>query len=171
MVWWLNSSRIKNCKSTESFWRSIVAIYTNDSSFFDMFTAAMFILFSRKFLNMCKSKTTTCSLWQPGPPGIGILWKWAIMLTKLAEDGVCRLCSMRLEISLQMKFIIFQGFPTKLHFYLGSLLHIISFLFSYFRSWDYPEHFGIYSQLDRKVKPGFSFSSMCMFPELNETKS
>ena len=65
------------------------------------------------------------------------------------------LCSMRLEIFLQMKFIIFQGCPTKLPFYLGSLLHIISSLFSHFRSWDYPEHFGIYSQLDRKSKTWF----------------
>ena len=44
---------------------------------------------------------------------------------------------------------------TKLPFYLSSLLHIISSLVSHFRSWDYHEHFGIYSQLDRKSKTWF----------------
>ena len=38
---------------------------------------------------------------------------------------------------------------------LGSLLYIISSLFSHFRSWDYLEHFGIYSQLNRKSKTWF----------------
>ena len=45
------------------------------------------------------------------------------------------LCSMRSEIFLQMKFIKSQGCSTKLPVYLGSLLHIISFLFCHFRSW------------------------------------
>ena len=54
-----------------------------------------------------------------------------------------------------MKFTIFQGCPTKLPIYLGSLLHIISSLFSHFRSWDYQEHFGIFSQLNRKSKTWF----------------
>ena len=65
------------------------------------------------------------------------------------------LSSKRSEIFLQMKFIIFQGCFTKLPFYLGSLLHIISSLLRHFRSWDYPEHFGIYSQLDWKSKTWF----------------
>ena len=43
----------------------------------------------------------------------------------------------------------------RLLFYLGSLLHIISSLYSHFRSGDYPENFGIYSQLDRKSKTWF----------------
>ena len=65
------------------------------------------------------------------------------------------LCSMRSGIFLQMKFIIFLVCPTKLPFFLGTLFHIISSLFSHFRSWDYPEHFGIYSQLDRRSKNWF----------------
>ena len=40
-------------------------------------------------------------------------------------------------------------------FYLGSLLRIISSLSSHFRSWDYPENFGIYSQFERKSKTCF----------------
>ena len=62
------------------------------------------------------------------------------------------LCSMRSEIFLQKKCIIFQDCPNKLPFYLGSLLHIIGSLFSHFRSWDYPEHVKIDFQLDRKSK-------------------
>ena len=65
------------------------------------------------------------------------------------------LCSMRSEIFLQMKCIIFQGCPSKLPSYLRSLLHIISSLFSDFRSWDHPEHFRIYCQLDRETKTWF----------------
>ena len=50
----------------------------------------------------------------------------------------------------------FKAAPAnRLPFYLGSLLHIISSLSSHFRSWDYPETFGIYSQLDRKSKTWF----------------
>ena len=45
--------------------------------------------------------------------------------------------------------------PNRLPSYLGSLVHIISSLFSHFRSWDYPENFGIYSQHDRKSKTWF----------------
>ena len=55
---------------------------------FDMFTAAMFF-FSEKFLNVCKPRTTSpLTAW---PTWIGILWKWASMLTKLAGDGEYRL--------------------------------------------------------------------------------
>ena len=42
--------------------------------------------------------------------------------------------------------------PSRLPFYLGSLLLTISSLSSHFRSWDYPENVGIYSQLDRRSK-------------------
>ena len=78
------------------------------------------------------------------------------MLTKLAGMGNAGwLCSMPSESFWKMKYIIFQGCPTKLPFCLGSLFHIISSLFSCFRSWDYPEHFGIYFQPDRKSKTWF----------------
>ena len=40
-----------------------------------------------------------------------------------------------------------------------------------FRPWDYPENYGICSQLDRKSKRCFLLSSMCIFSESNETKS
>ena len=45
--------------------------------------------------------------------------------------------------------------PNRLPLYLGSLLHIIISLSRHFRSWDYPENFEIYSQLDRKSKTWF----------------
>ena len=80
------------------------------------------------------------------------------MFTKLAGDGECAgwLCSMRSEIFLQMKFSFFKTVPpNRLPLYLDSLLDIISSLSSLFRSWDYPEYFGIYSQLNRKSKTWF----------------
>ena len=40
------------------------------------------------------------------------------------------------------------------------------------RPWDYPENLEIYSQLDRKSKTCFfTFLNVCMFPEMNVTKS
>ena len=45
--------------------------------------------------------------------------------------------------------------PNRFSFYLGSLLHITSSLCSHFRSWDYPENFGIYSKFDRNNKNWF----------------
>ena len=58
-----------------------------------------------------------------------------------------------------------QKFPCKWNFIIflrlshqtRCLLHIISSLSCHFRSWDYPDNFGIYSQLDRKSKTWFLF--------------
>ena len=47
---------------------------------FDMFTGAMFIFSSVRFLNMCKPRTG----W---PTSIGISWEWASKPTELAGDG------------------------------------------------------------------------------------
>ena len=78
------------------------------------------------------------------------------MLTKLGGDGKCRLAPLHaIRNFLANEIYHFSRLPTKLPSHLGSLLHIISFLFWHFRSWDYPEHFGIYSQLDRKIKTWF----------------
>ena len=103
------------------------------------------LFFSGKFLNVCKPRTTSNPLWQPGPPGLAFygsglacLPSWLGMVNAIRNFFGDEICC-----------------PTKLPFYLGSLLHIISSLFSHFRSWDYPEHFGIYSQLDRKSKTWF----------------
>ena len=116
----------------------------------------MFIFFGGKFLNECQLKTKTYPLWHPGPPGLAFYESGQACLPSwLGILNAGWLCSMWSKIFLQMKYIIFQGCPTKVTFYLGSLLHIISSLFSHFRSWDYPEHFGIYSQLDRKSKTWF----------------
>ena len=156
MVWLLNSQGMKNCKSTESFCCSILAIYTNDWSTFWYVYCFYVHFFSGKFLNVCKPRTTLYPLWQPDPPGLAFYGSGLACLPSwLGMVYAGWLYSMRSKIFLQMKFIIFQGCPTKLPFYLGSLLHIISSLFSHFRSWDYPEHFGIYSQLDRKSKTWF----------------
>ena len=112
---------------------------------FDMFTAAMFIFFvCGKFLDVRMPRTTTYPLWRPGPPGLTFYGSGLACLPSwvgMVNPGW--ICSMRSEIFLQMKLIIFWGCPTKLPFHLGSLN---------LRSWDYPEHFGISSQLDRKNK-------------------
>ena len=156
MVWLLNSQGMKNCKSTESFCRSILAIYTNDWSTFWLVYCSYIYFFSGKFLKVRRPRTTTYPLRQPGPAGLTFYGsELACLPSCLGMVYAGWLYSMRSEIFLQMKLIIFQGCPTKLLFYLGSLLHIISSLFSYFRSWDYPERFGIYSQLDRKSKTWF----------------
>ena len=128
------------------------------------------LFFSGKFLNVCKPRTITFILEQQNlspltgwPTWVGILWKWASMLPKLAGDGVCRLALFHaLKIFLANEIYHFSRLSHQT-IYLGNLLHIISSLFSHFRSWDYPEHFGIYSQLNRKSKkPGFSFSPRCV---------
>ena len=107
--------------------------------------------FSEKFLNACKTRTSKSPL-TAWPTWIGILWKWASMLTKLPGDGECRLALFHtIRNFLVNEFIIFQGCPTKLPSYLGSLLLIRPL----YRSWDYAEHFGIYSQLNRKNKTSF----------------
>ena len=78
---------------------------------------------------------------------IGILWKWGSMFTNLAGNGKCRLALFP-ELWHFLASEIYFVFQQKLDI----LLHIIRSLFSHFRSWDYPEHFGIYSQLNRKSK-------------------
>ena len=148
MVWLLNSQGMKNCKITESFCRSILAIYTNDWPTFWYACCCYIYFFCGKFLNVWKPRTTTYPLQQPCPPGLAFYGSGLACLPSWLEMVTAGwLRSMRSEIFLQMKLIIFQGCPTKLPFYLGSLLYIISSLFSHFRSWDYPEYFGIYSQL------------------------
>ena len=156
MVWLLNSQGMKNWKNTESFCRGILAICTNDWSTFWYVYCCYIYFFSGKFLNVCKPRTTTYPIWQTGPPGLVFYGSGLACLPSWLEmTNAGWLCSMQSEIFLLIKFIIFQGCFTKLPFYLGSLLHIISSLFSHFRSWDYPEYFGIYSQLDRKSKTWF----------------
>ena len=111
--------------------------------------------FCGEFLNVCMPRTTY-PLWLPGPPGLALYGsRLACLPSWLRMLNVGWLCSMQSDHFLQMKFIIFQGCPTKPPFLLSSLFHIINFLYCHFRSWDYPEHFGIYSQRDRKSKTWF----------------
>ena len=129
MGWLLNSQGMKYCKSTEWFFLTILTIYTNDwSPVFYMFTAIMFIFSSAKFPGMCKPRTG----W---PTLIDILWSrlaclpsWLIHMVNTGWLG-----SIRSEVFLQMKFIIFKAvLSNRLTFYLGSLLHVISSLFGHF---------------------------------------
>ena len=95
------------------------------SPLFDMFICCVYFCLG-KFLNMCK----------PGPRGLAFYGSGLAYLPSWLVNAAW-LCSMWSGIFLQMKFFIFQGCPNKLPFYLGSLLRIISSLFSHFRSWDY----------------------------------
>ena len=133
MIWILNSQGMKNYKNTESFCRSILAIYTNDCFTFWYVNCCYVSFFSAKLLNMCKPRTTAYPLWQPGPPGfafyesgLGCLSSWLGMV------NAGWLCSMRPEFFLQIIFIIFQGCPTKLG--QPTPLHISSYLFIHFSS-------------------------------------
>ena len=90
-------------------------------------------------------------------PGFSILCKWAGRLTKLDGDGECRL-------SL---FHTIRNFLENEIYHFSMLSHQTTFLFEQsapfnqpliqplYRSWDYLEHFGIYSQLNRKSKTWF----------------
>ena len=114
MVWLLNSQGMKNCKSTESFCRSILAIYTNDWSTFWYVYCCYVYFFSGKFLNVCKSRITY-PLWQPSLPGLEFYGGGLTCLPSwLGIVNVGWLCSMWSEIILKIKFIIFQGCQTKL---------------------------------------------------------
>ena len=82
---------------------------------------------------------------------IDILWKWA--WGRWMQAGSIS-CDQKFSCKWNLSF--FKPVPpNRLPFYLGSLLHIINSLSSYFRSWDYPENFGIYSQFNRKSKTWF----------------
>ena len=75
---------------------------------FDMFTATMFIFPFVRFLNMCKPRTG----WRPPRfrfygSGLASLPSWLGMV------NAGWLGYIRSEIFLQMKFIIFQGCPSK----------------------------------------------------------
>ena len=110
---------------------------------------------------MCGSIEQQHHLWQPGLAfyGSGL----ACLPSLLWMVNADWLCSMRPKIFLQMKFIIFQGCSAKLPFYLKIAFLLIwqpspynqLLIQSLYRSWDYPEHFEIYSQLHRKSKTCF----------------
>ena len=119
----------------------------------------LLLFFSGKFLNVCKPRTTLYPLWQPGPTGLAFYGSELTCL-QAGWDGDCRLVLFHVikKFSCKWNLSFFMAVPpNRLPFYLGSMLHIISSLFSNFRSWDYPENFGTYSQLDRKSKACFFF--------------
>ena len=121
MVSLLKSQGMKSCKNRESFCLSILIFTQIIGPPFDMFTDAMFIFSSVRFLNLCKSRTSWSTL-------IGILWKWASKLTQLAgfvpSDH---------KFSCEWNLSFFKAVPTKrLLFYLSNPLHIMNSLFSHF---------------------------------------
>ena len=115
MVWLLNSQEMKNCKNTESFYLSILTIYTNDwSPFLTCLLLPCVYFFSARFLNMYRHRTTFYLFWQAGPLGLIFYGSGlACLLSWLGMENTCWHGSIRSEIFLQTKFIIFQGWPTK----------------------------------------------------------
>ena len=106
MVSLMNSQRMKSCRSRESFCLSILFAQMI-GPLFDMFTGAMFIFSSVRFLNMCKPRTG----W---PTSIGILWEWASKLAELAGDGECRLTQFHpIRNFLANEMHLFQGCSIK----------------------------------------------------------
>ena len=114
----INSQGIKFWKSTESFCLSILTIYANDFTQMNLlkvhiFTAAMFF-FSMRFLNVCKPRTTFHLLWWAGWSMLAFYGCGpASLLSWLGMVDAGLLGSMRSEIFLQVKFIIFQDCSTK----------------------------------------------------------
>ena len=95
-------------------------------------------------------------MYKPGQPGLLLVWKWHAYQADWGWWMQAGSVLYNQKFSCKWNLSFFKGFPpNRLSFYLGILLHIISSLSSHFGSWDYPEMFGIYSQLDRKSKTCF----------------
>ena len=95
---------------------------------FDMFTGAFFIFSSVKFLNTCKPRSAWHSA-QLGFYGSGL----AGLPSWLGMVNAGWLSSIRSEIFLQMKFIIFQRCPIRQAVFLpGQPAPYNHFLFSHF---------------------------------------
>ena len=155
MIWLLNSQGMKNCKITESFCRSILAIYTNDSSSVWYVCCCYVYFHSGKFLNVCEPRTTT-SLLTARSTWIGILRKWTSMLTKLAGDGECTLALFHvIRNFLANKIYHFSRMYHQATFFIWAACSIQSAPYSATRLWDYLEHFGIYYQPHRTDKTWF----------------
>ena len=92
---------------------------------FGMFSAAMFIFFSARFLNMCKPRRTFYLLLRASPPGLAFYGSGlACLLNWLGMINAGWLGSMQSQI--------FEAVPpNRLLFYLDRPLHVISSLFSH----------------------------------------
>ena len=125
----------KTEKNTESFCLSILTIYTNDQSTYILTRLLLpCLFFSARFLNMCKPRTTSISFdrlahlkWhfmEEGQHAYWASWGWW-MLAGLVP------CNQKFSCNWNWSF--FKAVPpNRLPLYLGSPLHIISFLLSQF---------------------------------------
>ena len=103
------TTKVKN-HSVSAYCLHKLLVYLN----FDMFTVAMVIFFSVIFLNICKPRTTFYLLLGACQSGLAFYGKGPAHLPSwLGMMNTGWLSSMRSEVSLQMKYIIFQGCPTK----------------------------------------------------------
>ena len=105
--------RLRNVKPQK--YRIILSLFTQMiGPLFDMFTAAMFILFSARFLSMCNPRRTFYFFWRAGPPGLAFYGSGLAYLPSWLEMvNAGWLISMRSEMFLRTKFIVFQGCPIK----------------------------------------------------------
>ena len=119
MVWLLNCQGMKNCKSTERFCRSILAIYTDYWSTF-WYVYCCYVCFFLGNSQMCASLQQQHIPLTTWPTWIGILWKWASVLTKLARNGECRLALFHaIRIFLANKIYHFSRLSHQTAFSLG----------------------------------------------------
>ena len=104
MVSLLNSQGMKSCKSRESFCLSILTIYTNDwSTFWHIYWCHIYF----SFCGIPSQEQAGSSWLEFYGSGLASLPSWLEMV------NAGWLGSIRSEIFLQMKFIIFQGCPIK----------------------------------------------------------
>ena len=114
MFWLLASQGMKNYKSTESFCLSILFTQIIGLLKFWHVYCCHGYFFSVIFLNICKPRTTFYLLLGPCQSGLAFYGKGPAHLPSwLGMMNTGWLSSMRSEVPLQMKFIIFQGCPTK----------------------------------------------------------
>ena len=109
----MNSQGMKNCRSTESMSRD--TNYLNKwLVHFLTYLLLPCLFFSAAILNLCKPRTTLFLLCRAGLPRLAFYGKGLACSPSWLRMVIAGwLGSMRSEIFLQMKFIIFQGCPTK----------------------------------------------------------
>ena len=120
--------------------------------FYFYFILFIYLFFEGEEITKCRTRTT--SLEQHYIPFDSLAHS---MLTKLTGNGECWLAPFHLIRNVLANNVsIFQGCSNKQDaILLGQPAPYHQLFIPPFRSWDYSENFGIYSQLDRKGKSLF----------------
>ena len=135
-ILWFDYWTLKEWKTTKVQNHSVAAYYlfTQMIGHFLICLLLQCLYFFWEIHNMCKPRTITYPLRQPGPPGLVFYgsglhayqagWRWWIQAGSVSCDQ---------KFSCKWNLSFFKTVPpNRLHFYLDSPLHRISSLFSYF---------------------------------------